>query len=156
MARILLAEDDPSVREFVQRALALKGHAVTSVGDGEAALAALTEGGFDLVLSDVVMPGMDGMDLSRTVVDRHPGLPVLLMTGYSAERDRAHDLDTLVVQVITKPFTLQELCECIDEMLTADSRPGMEAQFVPGSAPARPKSGIAVRGLQKRSSSRSM
>lgn len=109
MATILIAEDDRAVREFVSRALQRDGHDVTTVEDGMAALEALADNNFDMLLSDVVMPQMDGIALALKVSKDYPDLPILLMTGYAAERQRAHNLDALIHDVIPKPFTLKDI-----------------------------------------------
>lgn len=117
MPRILIAEDDDAVREFVARALALQGHDVQAVVDGGQALEALAAAPFDLLLTDIVMPGMDGIALALRVARDYPSLPVLLMTGYAAERQRAHNLDALICRVLLKPFTLKEVCGAVAEVL---------------------------------------
>lgn len=117
MARILIAEDDMAVQSFVARALAHRGHAVTAVGDGTQALEALDKRGFDLLITDIVMPGLDGIGLALKVARDHPDLPVLLMSGYSAERQRAHNLDELICKVVSKPFSLQQICDAAEEAL---------------------------------------
>ena len=131
MARILLAEDDRAVQSFVSRALAHRGHAVTAVDDGLQALEALHGAGagdgagvgagarFDLLITDIVMPGLDGIALSLKVARDRPDLPILMMTGYSAERQRAHNLEQLICQVITKPFSLDQICKAAEEVLAA-------------------------------------
>ena len=81
MARILVAEDEEDVREFVRRALSHQGHEVTAVNDGIRALEALGAGHYDLLLTDIVMPGMDGIALALKVSKDHPELPILLMSG---------------------------------------------------------------------------
>ncbi|MCG8492372.1 MAG: response regulator [Sneathiellales bacterium] len=127
MARILVAEDEVSLREFVERALAHNGHEVVSVRDGAEALHALQDGDhFDLLLTDIVMPVMDGIALSLKVAKDHPDTKILLMSGYAAERQRAHNLDDLIHDVIAKPFTLDEICEKVEEALkgkNAEERP---------------------------------
>lgn len=120
MACILIAEDDLAVQNFVARALTHRGHEVSAVGDGGQALEALERKGFDLLITDIVMPGLDGIGLALKVAKDFPDLPVLLMTGYSAERQRAHNLEELICEVITKPFTLQEICEAAEAALTAE------------------------------------
>ncbi len=124
MARILLAEDDKAVQSFVSRALAHRGHAVIAVDDGLQALEALheagDEAGFDLLITDIVMPGLDGIALALKVARDRPNLPILMMTGYSAERQRAHNLEELICQVITKPFSLEQICKAAEEVLAAD------------------------------------
>jgi len=117
MPRILIAEDDDAVREFVARALALQGHEVTAVVDGGQALEALAGASFDLLLTDIVMPGLDGIALALKVAKERPDMPVLLMTGYAAERQRAHNLDALICRVLLKPFTLKEVCGAVAEVL---------------------------------------
>jgi len=109
MARILVAEDEESLRGFVARALTQIGHEVVAVGDGGQALDRLTAEKFDLLLADIKMPVMDGIALALAVARDHPDVVILLMTGYADQRERAHGLDTLIHDVITKPFTLAEI-----------------------------------------------
>jgi CheY-like chemotaxis protein len=144
MARILLAEDDKAVQSFVSRALAHRGHAVTAVDDGLHALEALNEAqneagdeagaGFDLLITDIVMPGLDGIALALKVARDCPDLPILMMTGYSAERQRAHNLEALICRVITKPFNLEQICKVAEEVLAA------------GPAGRRPEPAVAAPG----------
>jgi two-component system cell cycle response regulator CpdR len=117
MANILLAEDDASVSAFVVRALVQQGHAVTPVGDGMAALAALAGAPFDLLLTDIVMPQLDGIALALKASKDYPAMKILLMTGYAAERQRAHNLEALVHRVMLKPFTLEEIQAAVAELL---------------------------------------
>lgn len=117
MVRILVAEDDDAVRTFVTRALEQRGFQVTAASDGLQALECLKEGPFDLLVTDIVMPGLDGIGLALKVTRDHPDLPVLLMTGYSAERQRAHNLDELIAEVVVKPFTLKQICEAAETTL---------------------------------------
>ena len=127
MARVLVAEDDMAVQSFVCRALAHRGHEVSGVDDGLRALDALQGQDFDALLTDIVMPGMDGIALALKVARDRPGLPVLLMTGYSAERQRAHNLEALVFKVISKPFTLAQICDAVDAMLEDSPEPARAA-----------------------------
>jgi len=113
LANILLAEDDKAVREFVSRALRQDGHEVMAVSDGQQALTALENRIFDMMLADIVMPQVDGIALALKASKDFPDLPVLLMTGYSAERQRAHNMDALVHEVISKPFTLDQIRETV-------------------------------------------
>lgn len=117
MSRILIAEDDQAVREFVSRALRHDGHDVMAVSDGQQALDMLEREKFDMVLADIVMPQLDGIALALKVSKDYPDLPILLMTGYAAERQRAHNLDALIHDVITKPFTLKEICVAVNVAL---------------------------------------
>lgn len=118
MAHILIAEDDLAVRSFVSRALQQKGFEVTAVGDGVQALEALQNNAFDLLVTDIVMPGLDGIGLALRVTRDYPDLPVLLMTGYSAEQQRAYDLEELICKVLIKPFTLKQICDAVEDALS--------------------------------------
>lgn len=117
-AKILVAEDDGAVREFVVRALRQQGYEVAGVADGLEALNALGAERFDLLLADIVMPELDGIALALKVTKDYPEMPILLMTGYSAERQRAHNLDALIHDVITKPFTLRQICDAAAQVLS--------------------------------------
>lgn len=119
MARILVAEDDPSVRAFVVSALTMKGHEVLAAEDGglAAELAEEEQGRFDLLLSDIKMPIMDGIALALEVASKFPQMTILLMTGFADQRERAHGLDALIYDVITKPFTLADLLAKVEDAL---------------------------------------
>ncbi len=117
MARILVAEDDAAVSAFVTRALRHAGHEVMPVPDGSAALGALAGESFDLLLTDIVMPELDGIALALKVSKDYPKMKILLMTGYASERQRAHNLEALIHRVIAKPFTLEEICVAVNEEL---------------------------------------
>ncbi|MCE9648563.1 MAG: response regulator [Parvibaculum sp.] len=124
MARILVVEDEPSVREFIARALKSAGHEVEAVVDGSDALAALTRARakgapHELLLTDILMPVMDGISLALSAARDAPGLPIVLMTGYSDQRERAYGLETIIRDILLKPFTLAELLERIDAVLDA-------------------------------------
>ncbi len=117
MAHILIAEDEMAVRLFVSRALERHGHSIVGVEDGGAAIEALAEDAFDLLLTDIVMPVMDGIALALKVSAEHPKMPILMMTGYSHEMQRAHNLECLIHDVISKPFSLDELCKTVNTIL---------------------------------------
>jgi CheY-like chemotaxis protein len=111
MARILIAEDEEALRSLIARALAGAGHEVTTAADGGEALDCLTreQGRFDLLLTDIKMPVMDGIALALATARDHPHLVILLMTGYADQRERASNLSALIHDVVTKPFTLAEI-----------------------------------------------
>jgi len=119
MARILIAEDDDNVREFVSRALSLKGHEIVAVEDGGLAAEMLEEknGDFDLLLSDIKMPIMDGISLALMAGAKFPELIILLMTGFADQKERASGLDALIYDVIAKPFSLDVLLLKVDDAL---------------------------------------
>lgn len=120
MAKILLAEDEASVSVFVERALGHAGHEVKSASDGLAAVAALAAERFDLLLSDIVMPRLDGIALALKAGKDYPAMKILLMSGYASERQRAHNLDALAHRIIAKPFTLAEICAAVEETLAGE------------------------------------
>ena len=119
MARILLVDDEETVRGFLKRGLELDGHAVTTASDGSDAMDRLTdeEGRFDLVLTDIRMPIMDGIALALAAKRDYPDLTILLMTGYAEQRERAKNLDAIVADVLTKPFSLAELRSSVTRVL---------------------------------------
>jgi len=119
MARILLAEDDDAVRELVARALGEDGHELTVAADGAAALGVLDrrDRDFDLLLTDVKMPMMDGIALALAAGRDHPDIRIMLMTGYADQRERAHGLDALVHDVISKPFSVEQIKGAVREAL---------------------------------------
>ncbi len=119
MARIVLAEDESAVRAFVKRALEQDGHVVIEAEDGALALEILqreTEP-FDLLLSDIRMPMMDGIALALAAARDFPDLPIILMTGYADQRERAADLQALIEDVISKPFQLADLRALVQQTL---------------------------------------
>ena len=122
MAHILIAEDEDAVREFLIRALNHAGHEVTAVADGGEALEALQAASFDLLLTDIVMPELDGVALALKVTKDFPDLRIVLMTGYAAEQARAHNLDDLVHEVVSKPFSMSEICAVVQSALDAPTR----------------------------------
>jgi CheY-like chemotaxis protein len=124
MARILIAEDEEAIRALVARALMESGHDVITAADGGAALETLArEGGrFDLLLTDIKMPVMDGIALALATARDHPNVVILLMTGYADQRERAHGLDALIHDVITKPFSLGAIRNAVAEALAVQAR----------------------------------
>jgi CheY-like chemotaxis protein len=121
MALILVVEDDDSVRTFTARALATAGHAVETAEDGEAGLERIGRAGgrYDLVLTDIRMPVMDGIEMALKAARAHPGLKILLMTGYAEQRERASELSAIVVDVVQKPFTLAQIRSEVERALAA-------------------------------------
>lgn len=121
MAHILLAEDEEALRGFIVRALTEEGHEVVAVADGVSALDTLARdlGRFQLLLTDVRMPVMDGIALALAAARDHPDLIILLMTGFADQRERAHGLDALVHDVITKPFSIAEIKHAVKGALVA-------------------------------------
>lgn len=121
MARILLVEDDDSVRAFVARALEIDRHQVVEAEDGEVGLETFIadNDGFDLVLTDIQMPQMDGIEMSKAMARTSPEQKILMMTGYANQRERAESLSAIVIDVVQKPFTLPEIRNHISDALVA-------------------------------------
>ena len=118
--RILLVEDEDMVRAVAERALTRAGYTVTGAADGDEGLAYVEQGAqFDLVLSDVVMPGMDGPAMVRAIRARHPRLPVLFMSGYAEEQLRK-EIDIANVHFLPKPFTVQQVTDKVGTVLAAE------------------------------------
>src|SRR6202012_34559 len=126
MARILIAEDEEALRALCARGLTTDGHEVVSACDGSEELEILTreEGRFDLLLTDVRMPIMDGIALALSTARDFPALTILMMTGYADQRERAHGLDALIHDVVTKPFSLSDIRKAVAEALVAKTRGG--------------------------------
>ena len=124
MANILIAEDEEPVRELVARALADQGHRVTATADGTEALETLQtqSGAFDILLTDIQMPGMDGIALALAVARDFPKIPILLMTGYADQRERAAGLESLLCGVDAKPFNLAEIRSAVASALAHGRR----------------------------------
>jgi two-component system cell cycle response regulator CpdR len=121
VAKILIAEDNDDIRGLVVRALSDDGHDLVATENGVAALEALNQhsGAFDLLLTDVKMPLMDGIALALAAGRDHPDMAIMLMTGYADQRERTHGLDALVHDVIAKPFTLEQIKGAVREALVA-------------------------------------
>jgi len=94
---------------------------LTAANDGVAALEVLQQrhGDFDLLLADVKMPVMDGVALALAAGRDRPDMPIMLMTGYADQRERAHGLDALVHDVIVKPFSVDQIKGAVREALVA-------------------------------------
>jgi two-component system cell cycle response regulator CpdR len=118
MRSILVAEDEPSLREFLIRGLEVAGYKVSSAADGSAALLALAEGSYDLLITDIVMPKLDGIALALKAAKDFPDMKILMMTGYAHERMRAHNLDCLSHDIIAKPFTLKQIQAIVAEVIS--------------------------------------
>ena len=124
MARILIAEDEEPLRTLIKRALAEEGHLVVATADGSDALDVLQSeaGRFDLLLTDIKMPMMDGIALALAVARDFPKLPILLMTGYADQRERVSGLEALICDVISKPFALAEIKFAVASALAKGKR----------------------------------
>jgi two-component system, cell cycle response regulator CpdR len=121
MPRVLIADDEASMRALVARAIAMDGHETVTAQDGAEALEILTResGAFDLLLTDIQMPIMDGIALALSAARDFPDLTILLMTGFADQRERASNLDALVHDVITKPFSVADIRTAVADALAS-------------------------------------
>jgi two-component system cell cycle response regulator CpdR len=119
LRRILLAEDDDSMRGFLERALVKASYEVVACDNGRDALERLKQEPFTLLLTDIVMPQMDGIELARRAADLDPELKIMFITGFAAvtlNTDQAAPKDA---RVLSKPFHLRDLVRQVDELLAA-------------------------------------
>lgn len=124
MPRVLVADDEESMRLLVARAIAMDGHEVVTAEDGADALEILTRdnGAFDLLLTDIKMPVMDGIALALAVARDFPRLTILLMTGFADQRERASGLDAIVHDIVTKPFAVADIRTAVADALSAGKK----------------------------------
>ena len=121
MPRVLIADDEESMRLLVARAIAMDGHEIVTAEDGAEALEILTreEGAFDLLLTDIKMPVMDGIALALAAARDFPRVTVLMMTGFADQRERASGLEAIVYDVITKPFAVADIRTAVADALAS-------------------------------------
>lgn len=121
MSRVLIADDEESMRGLVARAIAMDGHEVVTAQDGAEALDILTheQGAFDLLLTDIQMPIMDGIALALSAARDFPDLIILLMTGFAHQRERASNLSAIAHDVITKPFSVADIRTAVADALAS-------------------------------------
>lgn len=120
MATILYAEDDDAMRRFFEKALEKAGHHVIACADGEKALRALkfADGAFDLLLTDIMMPGLDGVELAKQAEQLSPGIKIMFITGFAAvamQDQKASQNAT----VLSKPVHLRQLVGEVDKLIAA-------------------------------------
>jgi len=121
MIRILLAEDDDVMREYLARALTSAGYHVTAVDRGTAAVPYIDSGTFDLLLSDIVMPEMDGIELAQHTAKVAPQTQVMFITGFAAVSLRAEE-NVPQAKLLSKPFHLKDLVREVDNMFGRSDR----------------------------------
>ncbi len=118
MTRILLAEDDESLRGFLARALERAGFEVKACADGEEAVAELDDR-WDLLLTDIVMPGMDGIEVARLAAARQPDMPIMFITGFAAVALSAGNQTPQGSKVLSKPIHLREIVTEVEKLMAA-------------------------------------
>ena len=118
--RILLAEDEDAMRTYLARALENAGYEVVAVDRGTEALPHLESAHFDLLLSDIVMPEMDGIELAQRCNEVSPGTKVMFITGFAAVTLKA-SREQPRAKVLSKPFHLKDLVMEVDRMFQSDA-----------------------------------
>ena len=119
MAKIILAEDDEDMRRFLVKALEKAGHQVTSFAEGLSAFEEIKQASFDLLLTDIVMPEMDGIELARRAAELDPSLKIMFITGFAAVALHPDSKAPKDAKVLSKPFHLRDLVAEVDRMMAA-------------------------------------
>jgi DNA-binding response OmpR family regulator len=130
VTRVLLVEDDHDIAEPLARALAREGYEVSAAGDGRVALQEILDLPPDLIILDIGLPGMDGLDVCRHVRDVRPQVPILMLTARDGELETVAGLDAGADDYVTKPFRLAELLARVRAMLRRASPPESSARDV--------------------------
>jgi len=119
MPKILLAEDDTDMRRFLVKALQNAGYEVTSYDNGLSAYQRLREEPFELLLTDIVMPEMDGIELARRASELDPDIKIMFITGFAAVALSSDSAAPKHAKVLSKPVHLRELVTEVQKMLAA-------------------------------------
>jgi two-component system, cell cycle response regulator CpdR len=119
MHKILLAEDDNDMRRFLVKALENAGFQVSPHDNGMSAYQRLREEPFEMLLTDIVMPEMDGIELARRAAELDPGLKIMFITGFAAVALHPDSRAPKDAKVLSKPFHLRELVAEVDRMMAA-------------------------------------
>jgi two-component system cell cycle response regulator CpdR len=119
MAHILLVEDDESLRKFLALALGRAGHEVADYGDGQSAWERLKTSEFDLLLTDIVMPGMDGIELAKRAAEKDAAMKIMFITGFAAVALHPASNAPKQAKVLSKPFHLREIVAEVERMMAA-------------------------------------
>ena len=111
--KILVVDDDPVVAKSFKRVLAAKGYAVLTAENGEDALKKLGAEKYDLVFTDIKMPGMSGIEVAERVKDSQPWLPVVIITGYADKAEKGRIAALGVAKMLSKPFRIEDLLDAV-------------------------------------------
>ncbi len=119
MVKILLAEDDDDLRRFLVKALEKAGHKVTSFPEGASAYEEVKHHNFDLLLTDIVMPEMDGIELARRASELDPSMKIMFITGFAAVALNPDSNAPKDAKVLSKPFHLRDLVDEVNRLMAA-------------------------------------
>ncbi len=119
MVKIILAEDDADMRKFLVKALEKAGHNVVSFSEGASAFTEIKQASFDLLLTDIVMPEMDGIELARRAAEIDPKLKIMFITGFAAVALNPDSKAPKDAKVLSKPFHLRDLVDEVNRLMAA-------------------------------------
>jgi two-component system OmpR family response regulator/two-component system alkaline phosphatase synthesis response regulator PhoP len=145
VARILVVEDDPHIRDLIVLHLGLEGLETEAVGDGQDALVRAHSGSFDLIILDLMLPGVDGIAVARAVRREGPNqdVPILMLTARGEENDKVLGLESGADDYLVKPFGIRELVARVRALLRRPRRSQLQAEAAsPGERP------VEIHGLQ--------
>jgi DNA-binding response OmpR family regulator len=137
VARVLLVEDDHDIAEPLGRALGREGYEVSTAGDGRVALRSVLDAVPDLIILDIGLPGMDGLEVCRHVREVHPNIPILMLTARDGELETVAGLDAGADDYVTKPFRLAVLLARVRAMLRRSAPVESSAAGVRVDEPSR-------------------
>jgi len=115
--KVLLVEDEDGAREALTKILKTYRHEVTAVASGEAALEIFKGGGFDIVLTDLTLPGVSGWDVAKSVKGSNPATPVIVLSGWDIKKDDAKIAESGVSMVLSKPVKVRDMIAAIENIL---------------------------------------
>jgi len=136
MANILIVDDDPRIQILLQQLLKAKGHEGFVAENGACAIEVVRKHAFDLIITDLRMPKMNGMDLLREVKALYPDLPVLMVTAYASDETTVESVKLGVFDYMDKPFKIDDLMSAIDRALSAPRGEKRAVDHYEGSNPA--------------------
>ena len=119
MTKILLAEDDNDLRVFLRKALERAGHEVIDFAEGQSAWEALQRESADLLLTDIVMPEMDGIELARKAAEKYPAMKIMFITGFAAVALNPDNKAPRDARILSKPFHLRQLVDEVERLMAA-------------------------------------
>lgn len=121
--KVLIVDDDPFIRRLISTILALKGHQCEEANDGMVALDKFINNPFDTVITDIRMPGMDGIELTRELLKLQPALPIIVMTGYHDISIAEEAILTRASDFLNKPFSLMDLLTRFTKVMLNHRKP---------------------------------
>jgi two-component system, NtrC family, response regulator PilR len=122
MISILVVDDEQSMRDFLKIMLKKEGYQVQTAGNGDMALSSLKEGSFDLVISDIRMPGISGLDLLGSVKELYPDLPMIMITAFASPDDAVIAMKSGAFDYISKPFNIEEIKSVVESATARKSK----------------------------------